>query len=52
MKQRIKKEKELKRATIAAWSDSDSSDSNDEEEQVENPCFMVNEDLIQEEETK
>jgi len=37
---------------IAAWSNSDSSDSNDEEEQVESLCFMVNEDLIQEEETE
>ena len=37
---------------IAAWSDSDSSDSDDEEEQVENLCFMANEDLIQEEETE
>jgi len=34
---------------IAAWSDSDSSDSYDEEEQVENLCFMANEDPSQEE---
>ena len=49
MKQRAKKEKELKRAMIATWSDSDSSD-NDEEEQMENLCYMANEDLIQEDE--
>jgi len=52
MKQRAKKEKELKRAMIAAWSDSDSSDSDDEEEQVENLCFMANDDLIQDDETE
>ena len=38
---------------IATWSDSDSSNSDDdEEEQVKNLCFMANEDLSQEEETK
>ena len=51
-KQKAKKKKELKRVMIAAWSDSDSSDCDDEEEQVENLCFLANEDLIQEEETE
>jgi len=31
---------------IAARSDSDSSDSEDEEELVANLCFMVNEDQV------
>ena len=48
MKHRAKKEKELKRAMIAAWSFSDSSNSDDEKKQVENLCFMANEDQIQE----
>ena len=52
MKQRAKKEKELKRAMIATWSDSDSSDSDDKEKQVENLCFMANEDEIQEDKTE
>jgi len=52
MKQRAKKEKEIRRVMIAAWSDSDSSDSDGEEEQVENLCFMANEDQIQEDETE
>jgi len=48
-KQKAKKKKQLKRAMIAAWSDSDSSDSDDKEEQVDNLCFMANEDPSQEE---
>jgi len=52
MKQSAKKEKELKRAMIAAWSYSDSSNSGNEEEKMENLCFMANEDLIQEDETE
>jgi len=52
MKQRAKKEKELKRAMVVAWSDSDSSDSNNKEQQMEDLCFMANEDLIQEDETE
>ena len=52
MNQIAKKEKELKRAMIAAWSDSDSHDNDEEEEQVENLCFMANEDQIQEDETE
>ena len=51
MKQRAKKEKELKRAMIVAWSDSDSSDSNNKEQQMEDLRFMANEDLIQKDET-
>jgi len=35
---------------IVAWSDSDSSDGENEEEQAANLCFMVNEGQIQEEE--
>ena len=41
---------DFKRAIITTWSDSDSSDSENEEEQVTNLCFMVNEGQIQEEE--
>jgi len=37
---------------IAIWSDSDSSESEDEKQQKENLCFMANEDLSQAEETK
>jgi len=37
---------------IATCSNSDSSDSENEEEQAMNLCFMVNEGLIQEEETE
>jgi len=50
-KQKAKKEKQLKRAMTATWSDNDSSNSEVEEEQKENLCFMANEDQIQEEET-
>jgi len=39
-KRKQKAKKEFKRTMIAAWSDSDSSQSKDEEEQVENLCFM------------
>jgi len=51
MNQRAKKEKEPKRAMIAAWSCSNSSDSDNKEEKMENLCFMANEDLIQEDKT-
>jgi len=37
---------------IAAWDDSDSSESEDEEEQATNLCFMANEDQAQEEATE
>jgi len=37
---------------IAAWSDSNSSDSENEEEQAVSMCFMVNKGQIQEEETE
>jgi len=37
-----KAKKEFKRAMIAAWSDRDSSESEDEEEQAVNLCFMAN----------
>jgi len=37
---------------IVAWSDNDSSDSEDEEEQSANLCFMVNEDHVQEDDTE
>ena len=37
---------------IAAWSDSDSSDSDNEVEQATNLCFMANEENDQEDETK
>jgi len=45
-KQKAKKEKQLKRAMIVTWSDSNSRKSEYEEERKENLCFMVNEDLI------
>jgi len=37
---------------IAAWSDSHSSDSDDEEEQVSKLCFMANKDNAHEDETE
>jgi len=37
---------------VTAWSDNDSSESEDEEEQVENLCFMANEDQTHDEETE
>jgi len=37
---------------IVTWSDSNSSYSDDEEEQVENLCFMANDGLIQDDETE
>ena len=37
---------------IAAWSDSDSSGSEDEEEQAVNLCFMANENQTHDEETQ
>jgi len=37
---------------IAAWSDSDSSGSEDEEEQAVNLCFMASENQTHDEETK
>jgi len=45
-----KAKKEFKKAMIATWSNSDSSDSDDEEEAT-NLYFMVNEDQVQEDET-
>jgi len=40
-KRKHKAKKEFKRAMIAAWSDSDSSDS-DKEEEIANLCLMTN----------
>ena len=37
---------------IAPWSDSDSSNIEDEEEQTTSLWFMVNEDQVQEDETE
>ena len=51
-KRRQKAENEFKRAMIATWSDSDLSESEDEEEQVVNLCFMANEDQTHDEETE
>jgi len=51
-KRKEKAKQEFKRAMIAAWHDSDSSDSENKEEQAMNLCFMVNEGQIQEEETE
>jgi len=45
-KRKEKAKQEFKRAMIATWSDSDSSDSENEEEQAENLCFMVKEGQI------
>jgi len=50
-KHKQKAKKEFKKATIAAWSDSDSSNS-ENEEQATNLFFMVNEDQVQEDETE
>jgi len=51
-KRRQKAKKEFKRAMMAAWSDSASSKSKDEEEQAVNPCFMANENQTHDEETE
>jgi len=49
-KHKQKAKKEFRKVMIAAWSDSDSSDSGDEEEQAANICFIVNENQVQEDE--
>jgi len=51
-KRRQKAKKEFKRVMIAAWSDSDSSESKNEEKQVVNLCFMANENQTHDEETE
>ena len=51
-KHKQKAKKEFKKAMIAAWSDSDSSDSDNEVEQVTNLCFMANEENVQEDKAK
>ena len=51
-KHKQKAKKEFKKDIIATWSDSDSSDSDNEVEQVTNLCFMANEENVQEDKTK
>ena len=49
-KHKDKGKQEFKRAMIAAWSDSDSSDNEIKEEKAANLCFMLTEGQTQEEE--
>jgi len=50
-KRKPKAKKEFKRAMIVAWSDNDSSKSEDEKEQAGNLCLMANENQTHDEET-
>jgi len=47
-----KGKKEFKKTMIATWSDSNSSDSDDEGEQAANLCFIANKDNVQEDKIK
>ena len=47
-----KAKKDYKKVIIATWSDSDSSDSDDAEEQAANLYFLVKDDQVQEDETE
>jgi len=51
-KHKQKAKKEFKKAMIATWSDSNSSDSEDEEEQAANLCLMANKENAQEDEAE